>query len=55
MFISSCERKERSWWDGKRRREVKQDLVMGYLEGQRGEGVGNTVGKEQEKETMNIT
>lgn len=55
VLMSSCEREERSWWEGERRREVKQDLAMGYLQGQTGEGVGETRGKEQEEKTMNMS
>lgn len=55
VLISLCERGERSWWEGERRREVKQDLAMGDVEGQAGESVGETVRKEQEGEKTNMS
>lgn len=55
VLMSSCERGARIWWEGERRREVKEDLSMGYVEGQAGGSVGETVGKEQEEETTNMS
>lgn len=34
---------------------MKQDLALGYVEGQAGESVSDTVGKEQEEEKMNMS
>lgn len=54
-LCASCERGREELVGGGEEKRSETRLGMGYMEGQAGEGVGETVGKEQEEETMNMS